>query len=414
VRTRVPWLAVRVVGIMALAAGAVAPAVAQRRVHPGGPSAVPSGVPTKWNAFVEAFDGYAREDGVVGGRVTVLRGGRVLAEHAYGVGDRERGTPPDARAVYHWASITKTLTAIAILQLRDRGRLTLDDPITRYVPELRQVHDSFGSMDAVTLRMLLSHSAGFQNPTWPYRQGRPWEPFEPTRWEQLVAMMPYQEIGFAPGSRFGYSNPAFIYLARVVEQLTGDPWAVYVQKNIWTPLGMTRSFVGTSPYHLAALRAPSYTVHDDSGRVHTDANPREFDPGITIPNSGWNAPIEDLVTYVAFLTHAYGGDTAVAHRYDGVLRHATLEEMWRPIVPLTAGGSLDEAFGLSFYLYRRDGATVVGHTGEQSGFRSFIYFDPTTTLGVVGVVNTTNEARSDASSQGWDVLTHRAVTLVAP
>jgi CubicO group peptidase (beta-lactamase class C family) len=88
--------------------------------------------------------------------------------------------------------------------------------------------------------------------------------------------------------------------------------------------------------------------------------------------------------------------------------------MWRPIVPLTAGGSLDEAFGLSFYLYRRDGATVVGHTGEQSGFRSFIYFDPTTTLGVVGVVNTTNEARSDASSQGWDVLTHRAVTLVAP
>jgi CubicO group peptidase (beta-lactamase class C family) len=56
----------------------------------------------------------------------------------------------------------------------------------------------------------------------------------------------------------------------------------------------------------------------------------------------------------------------------------------------------------------------VGHTGEQSGFRSFIYFDPRTTLGVVGVVNTTNEARSDASSQGWDVLTHRAVTLVAP
>jgi CubicO group peptidase (beta-lactamase class C family) len=411
VRILLPGLAVRAVGVMALAACAVVPAVAQRRVHSAGAT---SGVPAEWNAFTEAFDGYAREDGVVGGRITGLRAGRVVAEHAYGVGDRERGTPPDARAVYHWASITKTLTAIAIMQLRDRGRLTLDDPITRYVPELRQVHDSFGSMDAVTLRMLLSHSAGFQNPTWPYREGRPWEPFEPTRWEQLVAMMPYQEIGFAPGSRFGYSNPAFIYLARVVEQLTGDPWAVYVQKNIWTPLGMTRSFVGASPYHLAALRAPSYTVHDDSGRVHTAANPREFDPGVTIPNSGWNAPIDDLVTYLAFLTHADGGDTAVAHRYDGVLRHETLEEMWRPIVPLTAGGSLDEAFGLSFYLYRRDGATVVGHTGEQSGFRSFVYFDPRTTLGVVGVVNTTNEARSDASSQGWDALTRRAVALVAP
>jgi CubicO group peptidase (beta-lactamase class C family) len=411
VRVLAQSLAVRTAAVVALAVGTAVPGAAQRRVRPDGAA---SGLPGEWSAFVGAFDAYAREDGVVGGRVTVVRGGQILAEHAYGVGDRERGTPPEARAVYHWASITKTLTAIAIMQLRDRGRLTLDDPITRYVPELRQVHDSFGSMDAVTLRMLLSHSAGFQNPTWPYREGRPWEPFEPTRWEQLVAMLPYQEIGFPPGSRFGYSNPAFIYLARAVEQLTGDPWAVYVQKNIWTPLGMTRSFVGTSPYHLAALRAPSYTVHDDSGTVHTDANPREFDPGITIPNSGWNAPIGDLVTYIAFLTHADGGDTSVTRRYDGVLRHATLEEMWRPVVPLVAGGSLDEAFGLSFYLYRRGGTTVVGHTGEQSGFRSFIYFDPRTALGVVGVVNTTNEARPDASNQGWDALTHRAVTLVAP
>jgi len=370
--------------------------------------------PDGWGAFIAAFDAYAKQDGVVGGRVTVLRGGRVLAEHAYGLGDRERGRAPDARGIYHWASITKTLTAIAIMQLRDRGLLTLDDRITRYVPELRQVHDSFGSMDDVTLRMLLSHSSGFQNPTWPYGEGRSWEPFEPTRWEQLVAMMPYQQLAFAPGSRFGYSNPAFIYLARVIEALTGDEWAVYVQKNIWTPLGLTRSFVGSSPYHLAGLRAASYTVHDDSGRVHTEANPREFNPGITIPNSGWNAPIGDLVTYVAFLTHADGGDSAVARRYDGVLRHATLEEMWRPIVPLTAGGSPDEAFGLSFYLYRRGATTVVGHTGEQSGFRSFVYFDPRSTVAVIGVLNTTNEARPEESNTGWDVLTHQAVALVAP
>ena len=201
--------------VLVLATGAAPSAWAQHRVRAAGP---PSGLPLEWNAFMGAFDAYAREDGVVGGRITVLRAGRVLAEHAYGVGDRDRGTPPDTRAVYHWASITKTLTAIAIMQLRDRGRLTLDDPITRYVPELRQVHDSFGPMDAVTLRMLLSHSAGFQNPTWPYGEGRPWEPFEPTRWEQLVAMMPYQEIGFAPGSRFGYSNPAFVYLARVIDR----------------------------------------------------------------------------------------------------------------------------------------------------------------------------------------------------
>src|SRR5262249_10309263 len=159
-----------------------------------------------------------------------------------------------------------------------------------------------------------------------------------------------------------------------------------------------RSFVGTSPYHLAALRAPSYTVHEDSGRVRADSNPREFDPGITIPNSGWNAPIGDLVAYVAFLTHADGRDSTVARRSDQVLAHATLEEMCRPIVPLPAGGSLDEAFGLSFYLYRRGKTTIVGHTGEQSGFRTFVYFDPTSTTAVIGVLNTTNEARPDVSN----------------
>lgn len=371
--------------------------------------------PARWAAFTSAFDGYAQADGVVGGSVEVLRAGRVLARHAYGRGDlRAAGAPADD-AVYHWASITKTLTAIAVLQLRDRGRLTLDDPIVRYVPELRQVHDGFGPIDDVTLRMLLSHSAGFQNPTWPYGESRPWEPFEPTRWDQLVAMMPYQELGFRPGSRFGYSNPAFIYLARVIEALSGDPWAVYVQKNIWTPLGMTESFVGRSPYHLAGRRARSYTVRADSGGApRTEANPPEFDPGITIPNGGWNAPVADLVKYLAFLTHADHGDSALAARYDGVLRHATLEEMWRPVVPLGAAGGLDEAFGLSFYLYRRGDRTIVGHTGEQSGFRTFFFLDPASTTAVVGVLNTTNEARPGASAAGWDALTRGAVELVAP
>ena len=144
------------------------------------------------------------------------------------------------------------------------------------------------------------------------------------------------------------------------------------------------------------------------------ASSPEFDPGITIPNGGWNAPVSDLVKYLAFLTHADHGDSALAARYDGVLRHATLEEMWRPVVPLAAAGGGDEAFGLSFYVYRRGDRTIVGHTGEQSGFRSFFYLDPASTTAVVGVVNTTNEGRAAASAAGWDTLTRGAVELVAP
>src|SRR5664279_2265239 len=172
------------------------------------------------------------------------------------------------------------------MQLRDRGKLSLDDRVTSYIPELRLVHDAYGSMDSVTIRMLLSHSAGFQNPTWPYGTGEPWEPFEPTTWNQLVAMMPYQQLLFKPGSQFSYSNPGFIYLARIIEQLSGDPWETYVQKNILSPLALTRSSFGATPYYLAADRSHNYSViRDSAGHTEVRDNGADFDPGITIPGS---------------------------------------------------------------------------------------------------------------------------------
>ncbi len=117
--------------------------------------------PAGWDAFTRSFDAYAAGDSVVGASVLVVTNGRVAAHHEYGAADRVLGQRVDTNTIYHWASITKTLTAIGILQLRDRGRLSLDDRVTKWIPELRQVHDSFGAIDDITIRMLLSHSAGF-------------------------------------------------------------------------------------------------------------------------------------------------------------------------------------------------------------------------------------------------------------
>jgi len=71
-------------------------------------------------------------------------------------------------------------------------------------------------------------------------------------------MMPYQEVAFEPGSKFQYSHPAFIYLARVIEAVSGDPYQVYVQKNILLPLGMTYAYFNVTPYHLAGYRSNRY------------------------------------------------------------------------------------------------------------------------------------------------------------
>src|SRR4029453_14072525 len=86
-------------------------------------------------------------------------------------------------------------------------------------------------------------------------------------------------------------NPGFTYLARIIEKITGDPWASYVQKNLLSPLGLDRSYFGTTPYYLAADRAHNYYVRRDSvtRRDSVSDNGADFDPGITIPNGGGEA-----------------------------------------------------------------------------------------------------------------------------
>jgi CubicO group peptidase (beta-lactamase class C family) len=364
------------------------------------------GTATDFRDLDQALQIFMREDSIVGGAVALVAAGRVTAHAEHGFADRAVGTPLGPDALFHWGSITKTLTAVAILQLRDRGLLALDDPITRWVPELRQVHNPYGSMDGITLRMLLSHSSGFQNPTWPYRRYVSWEPFEPTRWEQLVSMMPYQEILFPPGSRFGYSNPAFIYLARVIEAITGDPYQSYIYKNIWLPLGMTRSYFGTTPYRLAPFRPHNYNLtRDSAGAVRMVDNGQDFDPGITIPNGGWNAPLEDLATWMAFLSGVRANDT--------ILRRESLAEMWHPIVVMEDSGGTRQSMGLGFFVVERHGVTLIGHTGEQAGFRSFFFFRPDRQTGVVAAVTTVNDVWPDQSAAAFRRFLAAALRVLA-
>ena len=194
--------------------------------------------------FNAKFETVLAQHGVVGGGFTFVHGVKEDT-FTYGEARRETHQPVDAATAFNWASITKTFTAIAILQLRDRGRLSLDDPAVRYVPEIAEVHDAYGPIESVTIRQLLSHSAGFRNPTWPWdcdeQANCDWQPFEPTRWSQVAAMLLYTHIAFAPGSRWSYSNLGYVFLGQIIERLSGDDFEVYIDKNILKPLGMTRA-----------------------------------------------------------------------------------------------------------------------------------------------------------------------------
>src|SRR5580704_9185368 len=195
------------------------------------------------DGFHSRFDAELTRHGVVGGGFAFVHGPAAATQFFRGEARQDTHQRVDAETAYNWASITKTFTAIAILQLRDRGRLSLDDPAVRYVPELRQVHDAYGGVEDITIRHLLTHSAGFRNPTWPWdcddARNCDWQPFEPTKWAQVAAMLPYTHVAFKPGSRWSYSNLGYVFLGQIIERLSGDDFEVYIDKNILKPLGMT-------------------------------------------------------------------------------------------------------------------------------------------------------------------------------
>lgn len=333
---------------------------------------------------------------IAGSSFYVIRDGRVVTADHLGEQDADAHVPVDAGTIYHWASITKTMTGIAIMQLRDRGLLTLDDPIVKYVPELAAVNNPFGDTDRITIRQLMSHSAGFRSGTWPWRE-HDWQPFEPTKWSQLVAMLPYTRVEFKPGSRFGYSNPGIVYLGQVIERLSGEDFEVYVDKNILRPLGMAASYFDRTPPHLLKHRSHSYYVRDGK---RTEA-PFDVDTGITVSNGGLNAPMPDMAKYMAFLI----GDPKRAADYDLVLKRTSLDEMWRPQISagadFTQGRMADTTqAGLSFFIDEDAGVRFIGHNGDQNGFRAYLSLCPAQRAGTLLAFNTeTAGVRNDPANR---------------
>ncbi len=345
----------------------------------------PAGFSAAWNRVVATWRADLVEQGVVGGSLGLVHAGHLVRLETHGSADLATDRPVDQETIYHWASITKTFTAIAIMQLRDRGLLSLDDPIVRYVPELRDVHNPFGSMEEITIRHLLSHSAGFRAATWPWSEGKPWEPYEPTEWSQLVAMMPYTRILFEPGSKYSYSNPGIIFLGRVIEKVSGDVFEAYMEKNVFRPLGMRRTYYDRTPWHLLPYRSNHYFVRAGT----PEAGGLDFNTGITVSNGGLNAPITDMARYLGFLMGSPPEDVDA----DMILARPSLEEMWRAVVPIGESEIGAESMGLCFFLYDSGGRRLVGHTGTQRAFYSFFIMDPQAKVAAIGAFNSVGTNR---------------------
>jgi CubicO group peptidase (beta-lactamase class C family) len=177
-----------------------------------------------------------------------VRDGEVVWEETVGLGDADRSEAATPDHQYRIASITKTVTAVGILQLRDEGKLNLEDRLTRHVPEAK--HDP-------TIRGLLTHLSGIQREV----PGEVWETLEmPTR-EELLPRLAEAEQVLAPGAFWHYSNLAFALLGEVLARGSGRSAEEYLDDRVLRPLGMARTTCNRrSPSATSSIRTPTPSV----------------------------------------------------------------------------------------------------------------------------------------------------------
>src|SRR5262252_1761735 len=188
-------------------------------------------------AFAEVdrlLRGYATEVHAPGAAWGIIVDGELAHTGATGFRDVAAQAPVDADTVFRIASMTKSFTAMSILKLRDEGKLSLDDPAEKYVPELKALKYPTSDSPRITVRHLLSHAEGFP-------EDNPWGDRQLARTEDELSQMIRGGIPFSnpPGLAYEYSNYGFAILGRLVSNVSGQPYDEYVAANILRPLGMT-------------------------------------------------------------------------------------------------------------------------------------------------------------------------------
>ena len=287
----------------------------------------------------------------------------------------------DPTMLYPIASITKTLTGTAVMQLRDAGQLDLDDPAVTWLPELRSMTSPFGPVEAVTIRRMLSHESGLAaeppGTDWaiPAYQGAP---------EQTLAHASEVRMTVPPHSQHKYSDLAYQLLGEIVTRASGTPFPRYLRDAVLDPLGMAATDFPPLPAGLAARCATGYTW-----RALSDE--RDVAPAMPLvwAEGGLWSCVDDLARWVSFQLAAYRGPAATPPTAPtapaAALAAASLREMHRP--RYLADDQWTRAWGISWCGTRRQDVTWIGHAGGIPGFTSGICFDPAAQVGAVVLIN---------------------------
>ena len=312
-------------------------------------------------------DGMAA-NGAPGAAVAVLLDGAVIFEGGFGEKRRGGGDPVDAGSVFRIGSISKQMTAAAVMRLAERGALDLHDPVTRALPELQFA--VAGQADAVTLWHLLTHTSGIPDT---YRVTDPLAPMTLEEWlPHMIGLEPFAP----PGAFWNYSNPNFSLLGLVVERASGSPYPEFMAREIWEPAGMAHTTLDPA----AVMAWGDYTFGHDRFPFTGDEAilaPDAYDSAAIAPAGGVFSTAPDLVRWAGLLMDGGGG----------VLRPASAREMQAPHVPTLYAPDLRYGYGI--FSRRFEGLDVREHDGSIRGWGASLVWYAPRRFAVAVLTNTT-------------------------
>ena len=290
-----------------------------------------------------------------GATILVIRDGEVLYRKAMGLRDLDHRFPVRMDTHYEIASITKQITAAAILQLRDAGKLNIDEKVSAYLPDVPHA-------DEVTLRQLLTHTSGIPD----YFGLRSDEEFtKPTTFAELMKLAD-KPLDFAPGSRASYSNTGYIILGRIIEVASHQSYHQYRREHLLKPAGMTQTYIVPDEPSLATMARGYRRVNG------------KLEPGLTIHDSySWSAG--DLVSTVGDVEK---WNEALAS--GKVVPHDDYALMMSP--QITAQGE-NTGYGLGLFIDKVNDQPRIGHTGGSFGFTAANFYFPLQKLRIIVLTN---------------------------
>jgi len=313
-----------------------------------------------------------------GAAVAVLKGGEIFFSKGYGSANLEYGIPVSpGETIFHVASVSKQFTVYAVLLLQAEGKLSLDDPIQKYVPEV----PDFGT--PITLRHLATHTSGLRD-QWALLAMAGWRLDDVITKEHILKVVSRQQaLNFEPGSEYAYCNTGFTLLAETVARVSGKTFAEFTQERIFSPLGMGHSLFYDDHQKIVPNRAYSYSR--ENGVLKKSV--------LSFANAGATSlftTAEDLVRWANHLNHPSDPET-----------QAMVSQM-NTLAVLNNGETFGGAYGQFVNTYK--GLNQIQHGGSDAGYRSYLGRFPDQDFAVAVVSNYADSNPQGRALQVVDVL----------